>query len=201
MNLTFYYVRHGQTLFNVQGKMQGWCDSPLTEKGIEDAKKARVALQKVIFARAFTSTSERCIDTAHIILDGRNVPLFPVKELKEINFGTLEGEKISEILPEMQKRWETEDYSDLGGENSIQVQHRLYTLFERITSGSHENDHILIVSHGACFLQLLESLNIMKVDEFMQKYRQNTNDSGPVRNGLVAVITYHNGVYSLSKVY
>ena len=35
--ITFYYVRHGQTLFNILGRLQGWCDSPLTEKGIADA--------------------------------------------------------------------------------------------------------------------------------------------------------------------
>ena len=43
----FYYVRHGQTLFNEIGKMQGWCDSPLTQKGIEDAHRAREALKDI----------------------------------------------------------------------------------------------------------------------------------------------------------
>ena len=35
MKVNFYYVRHGQTLFNRLGRMQGMCDSPLTEKGVE----------------------------------------------------------------------------------------------------------------------------------------------------------------------
>lgn len=39
MKVNFYYVRHGQTLFNRLGRMQGMCDSPLTEQGIEDAKE------------------------------------------------------------------------------------------------------------------------------------------------------------------
>ena len=38
---TFYLMRHGQTRFNVQGRIQGACDSPLTEEGIEQAKTAR----------------------------------------------------------------------------------------------------------------------------------------------------------------
>lgn len=38
---TFYLMRHGQTRFNVQGRIQGACDSPLTEEGIEQAKAAR----------------------------------------------------------------------------------------------------------------------------------------------------------------
>ena len=35
-----YLMRHGETLFNQRRKIQGWCDSPLTEKGIEQAQKA-----------------------------------------------------------------------------------------------------------------------------------------------------------------
>lgn len=38
---TFYLMRHGQTRFNVQGRIQGVCDSPLTEERIEQAKAAR----------------------------------------------------------------------------------------------------------------------------------------------------------------
>lgn len=38
---TFYVMRHGQTRFNLQGRIQGACDSPLTELGIEQAKSAR----------------------------------------------------------------------------------------------------------------------------------------------------------------
>ena len=38
---TFYLMRHGQTRFNVQGRIQGACDSPLTDEGIEQAKAAR----------------------------------------------------------------------------------------------------------------------------------------------------------------
>ena len=40
MKKTLYLMRHGQTLFNLQHKIQGWCDSPLTELGIKQAKVA-----------------------------------------------------------------------------------------------------------------------------------------------------------------
>lgn len=41
MMKTLYLVRHGETLFNIQNKIQGWCDSPLTENGVAQAKKTR----------------------------------------------------------------------------------------------------------------------------------------------------------------
>ena len=43
---TFYVMRHGQTRFNLQGRIQGACDSPLTELGIEQAKSARQHFKK-----------------------------------------------------------------------------------------------------------------------------------------------------------
>lgn len=43
-----YLMRHGQTLFNAQNKIQGWCDSPLTSKGIEQAKAAKKILDERI---------------------------------------------------------------------------------------------------------------------------------------------------------
>ena len=43
MKKTLYLMRHGQTLFNVEHKIQGWCDSPLTEQGI---KQANIPIQE-----------------------------------------------------------------------------------------------------------------------------------------------------------
>ena len=45
--VTFYYVRHGGTLFNVLNRMQGWCDSPLTDQGIREAEEAKELLKSV----------------------------------------------------------------------------------------------------------------------------------------------------------
>ena len=84
MSITFYYVRHGQTQFNLWRRLQGMCDSPLTEKGISDARRAEKALREVPFDRAYCSSSERCIDTASIVLERHNVTLKPMKALKEI---------------------------------------------------------------------------------------------------------------------
>jgi len=60
----FYLMRHGQTRF-----LQGVCDAPLTEVGIEQAKKAGqyLAKQEPIFDHVFTSTSERASDTLEIV--------------------------------------------------------------------------------------------------------------------------------------
>lgn len=57
---TFYLMRHGQTRFNVQGRIQGVCDSPLTEERIEQAKAARQYFeQKGLLSRVSTRQRKR----------------------------------------------------------------------------------------------------------------------------------------------
>ena len=57
MKVTFWFVRHGQTLFNTDRRVQGVTDSPLTEKGIDQAKTTCKALANVWFHQAYTSPS------------------------------------------------------------------------------------------------------------------------------------------------
>ena len=56
-----YMIRHGETLFNVQGRTQGWSDSPLTLNGISQAKQSKIFFENfpVKFDGYFSSTSER----------------------------------------------------------------------------------------------------------------------------------------------
>lgn len=79
----FYIIRHGETVFNRKGRIQGWCDSPLTDLGVSQAKQLGKELKNILFDVCFCSTSERAIDTANYILGGRNVKIIPSKKLKE----------------------------------------------------------------------------------------------------------------------
>ncbi len=69
--VTFYLVRHGQTLFNVMGKMQGWCDTPLTAQGIESARSLGRGLASVEFVAAFSSDSGRAVQTLDEVMAAR----------------------------------------------------------------------------------------------------------------------------------
>lgn len=91
MKKTFYLMSHGQTLFNIRRKIQGACDSPLTNLGIEQAKVAREYFKDIVLDHVYSSTSERSCDTLEIVTENK---MFYVrlKGLKEMNFGTFEGE-------------------------------------------------------------------------------------------------------------
>lgn len=83
-----YMMRHGQTLFNVRKRIQGSCDSPLTELGIKQAEAARELIKDIAFDHYYSSTAERASDTLEIVTEGQ-VPYTRVKGLKERDFGLL----------------------------------------------------------------------------------------------------------------
>ena len=86
-----YMMRHGQTLFNVRRRIQGSCDSPLTELGIKQAEAARELIKDIPFDHYYSSTAERASDTLEIVTEGK-VPYTRLKGLKERGFGLFEGD-------------------------------------------------------------------------------------------------------------
>lgn len=90
-----YFVRHGQTLLNQFHRMQGWVDSPLTEKGEKQATITGEKLQDVHFDLAVSSDMMRAIHTLDIILAknnrSANVPREIHKDVREVYFGSFEA--------------------------------------------------------------------------------------------------------------
>ena len=88
----FYVLRHGQTLFNRQGRIQGWSDSPLTELGIGQAQQVRAYFKKLglSFDSLYSSPSERACDTVQLATGRTDYQR--LKGLKELNFGEFEAQ-------------------------------------------------------------------------------------------------------------
>lgn len=193
--VTFWYVRHGQTLFNKLDKMQGWCDSPLTEEGIKDAQKARDLLKDVPLDAAYTSTSERCRDTCAIVLDGRNIPVHETKGLKEINFGTWEGISQSENREIIAPRLSIVHWDDLGGDSYESLSSRIRETYKAIYDKCNDGDHVLIVSHGGVWIWMQSMLlNLDKETLFRMKMRKGLT---PAPNGYNGCFTCTDGVFRL----
>ncbi|MCC3238086.1 histidine phosphatase family protein, partial [Pediococcus acidilactici] len=66
--VNYYFVRHGQTLFNRYRHLQGWSDSPLTEKGVHDAQQAGVFLAGAEFAHVYYSDPTRATKMGGVTL-------------------------------------------------------------------------------------------------------------------------------------
>lgn len=96
MTNRLYLMRHGQTMFNRSFKAQGWVDSPLTAKGIEQARQAGRILRErgLEFDHFASSTAERASDTLELVMDelyGEVRPYERTKQIKECGYGTYEG--------------------------------------------------------------------------------------------------------------
>lgn len=152
--MKFYIVRHGQTLFNQKGIIQGWCDSPLTEQGIQQARNVAYGLKDVPFACAACSISERAWDTANLIVEGRHIQVSPRKDLKEVHFGTLEGERLThgEFFPLMEK-----GFTEYGGETVPEASERFLHALKEI--GDTHTGNVLIVAHGAVIAGVLMAIS------------------------------------------
>lgn len=156
MTKHLYLIRHGETLFNVRKRIQGWCDSPLTENGIKQAKAARKCLEHIEFDHYYSSTAERSCDTLEIITDNK-VEYKRLKQLKERNFGIFEGES-EDLNPRFSKSFGYDDlFPHYGGETSSQVAQRMYdTLKDIMDKDDHYN--VLAVSHGGACIGFLSHL-------------------------------------------
>ncbi|MBC2325623.1 histidine phosphatase family protein [Listeria booriae] len=147
MKKTLFFMRHGQTLFNVRKKIQGFCDAPLTELGVKQAQIAGEYFKthNIVFDKAYSSTSERACDTLELITD---MPYKRLKGLKEWNFGTFEGES-EDLNPPLPYG---DFFATFGGEKEMDFRARLLTTMEDMMSQADHNT-VLAVSHGAACAQ------------------------------------------------
>ncbi|MHC5374497.1 histidine phosphatase family protein [Enterococcus sp. LJL120] len=148
-----YLMRHGETLFNQLHKIQGWCDSPLTEAGKAQALQAKHYLTQhnITFDHYFSSTQERACDTLEVITDQ---PYSRRKNLKEMNFGSFEGEstRLQPVGPENYEHF----YEQFGGESAEEVRQRMRKELTSIMEETQEN--ALVVSHNGAIFYFLQQI-------------------------------------------
>lgn len=89
--MKLYFIRHGETVWNTQAKLQGKSDIPLNEKGVALARVTGEALADVPFADIYSSPLKRALQTAQLVAGDRDVPIVTDRRLEEIGFGIWEG--------------------------------------------------------------------------------------------------------------
>lgn len=205
MALNIYLVRHGKTVWNIEGRLQGSGDSPLVEEGIEGAKKAGKALQHIHFSAAYSSMQKRAQDTANFILaenQHKNIPHFHHKGLNEFDFGSWEGSKSVDLYENdeywVMKKTPAEYKAETnGGETYEQLYQRALTAFNHIAQVHQDHENVLIVAHGMTLTVLtavLKGLHWSECrDETKHSFVINTAiNIAQVENGQVSLIEFNN---------
>ncbi len=97
--MKLYIIRHGQTDWNIAKKIQGRQDIPLNERGHFQAQCLGKAMENRPITAVFSSPQIRAMETAIAVASPAGVPVIPVRDLMEINYGVWEGKTEEELLP------------------------------------------------------------------------------------------------------
>ncbi|WYJ92381.1 hypothetical protein A5888_004154 [Enterococcus sp. 9E7_DIV0242] len=112
--VTIYLTRHGETMFNVLGKVQGWSDTPLTEEGEQVAIDLGKGLKgEITFDSAYSSDLKRAYDTGVAVLNGigqEDIDVQQLEGLRESSCGQFEGELLKTVGDTQVAQTEYKDY-------------------------------------------------------------------------------------------
>jgi len=138
-----YLVRHGQTNWNIEHRIQGHLDIPLNETGRNEADICGKRLASVRLEQIISSDLSRARETADIINAPLSLPIKLDARLRELRFGDLEGVFVKDITD---KTWDTFNHKahQLNAESLAEFYERVKSFFEEV----HAAQNTLIVTHG-----------------------------------------------------
>lgn len=210
MSFTIYLTRHGQTILNKYRRFQGWCDAPLTEQGVEDAKKAGQRLKDIKFDVAYSSDSPRAMRTRDMILAESNFDIPETHELfnfREQNFGYFEGADSGHVWTMVGLPHGCKDYYEIIDKMGVAATRDLLhkadpwgdaeddqTYWKRILAGfdylkehHHDGETLLLVSHSLTIRTI--------VDHFAPEYNATVN--GPKNGSVTKLVVDDQGKISV----
>ena len=209
----FFVTRHGETLLNLLGRVQGWSDSPLTPQGVQDACLLAEMMESIPFHAAFSSDSGRAVETARLILSRGNredLSLRQDRRLREWCFGSLEALPMKELteaisrglggaltMGEMNARMEelpdAIKQADRSGwtEGFDGVRRRLISFFRQTAeeTSAQGGGNILVVSHAFSIKTVLYLLAPQRLGEVEK-----------IQNASVTTILWREGVFEVQAV-
>lgn len=180
MTFTLYMVRHGQTILNSYNRLQGWCDSPLTQKGVNDAKSAGKHLADIKFDKAYHSDTTRAMCTCHFILENnqhsQDIVPSELKNFREQSFGYFEGNDAAQTWLMVGALHGCRTYNDIlekynlgktrdllhetdpfkDAENDEQYWARINAGFEHLRKNTADGQKVLLVSHSITIRSIVD---------------------------------------------
>ena len=157
--MIFYFVRHGETDWNVAKKIQGTTDVPLNENGLRQARELadKLAAGNYKIERAYTSPHLRARVTAQTAANALGIECVVLRDLAEMDLGKWEGDNwpnIEKVYGDVYYYWNTHRryVRTPGGECYNDVLRRAFRALEHIMR--HETGNVLVMSHSAIMLSL-----------------------------------------------
>ena len=170
-------IRHGETTWNAEGRYQGQVDTPLSEKGLAQGRKAAQALEHVHIDACMASPLSRAYTTCLFAAQLHGLPVETDPRLTEIAHGAWEGRHADEIetaYPEEFHLWHThpERVQMPDGENLEDVRRRARAAFDDMTA-RYDGKTLLVAAHDAVNKAILCDIMGLSMDHFWQVKQDN----------------------------
>lgn len=149
--LPFWFLRHGETDWNAEGRSQGRTDIPLNAVGVAQAERAAAAMPGRGIVRIVASPLGRALRTAEIVNARLGLPLTTDEDLMEVSFGVEEGQPMGDWYDD----WIAGDFTPEGAEPFEVLRARAVAAINRATAGP---GLAMVVAHGALFRALRQAL-------------------------------------------
>jgi probable phosphoglycerate mutase len=149
---TLCLVRHGETAWNAEGRVQGQLDIPLNATGLAQARAVASVLKNESFAAIYSSDLIRAQQTAQPVADLLKKKIMLEERLRERHYGMFQGmtyAEASERIPEGYARFKAKDPEyDFGtGESLKDFSHRSLLFIQKVVQ-DHEGENLLLFTHG-----------------------------------------------------
>lgn len=181
--MNIYFMRHGETVWNHMGKIQGSSDIELTDYGRQLARDTRDGFEKdgIRFDKIFSSPYKRALETAKIIQEKQTADIVTDDLIREMCFGKYEGlslKKIKDSDPNIQACFSIPSryHADPTGESFEELYERTHRfLTDRLLALEQDTavKNVLVVCHGAVIRAFLTQIRHMDLDDFWTIHQPN----------------------------
>ena len=194
--MEIYIVRHGQTMWNKEKRLQGSVDIELNENGKELAIITGKNLADTHIDIIFSSPLKRAHETAKLIKNNRDIEIIVDDRLRELNFGSMEGESYEKLYEEKThgfKYFFTEPHLYYPPEDGETLEHLVERASEFmkdvIEPLAQKYNRVMIVAHGAMNKALMTHVKKHSLEHFWS--------GGLQKNCNVIILDYTNGHYTI----
>jgi len=147
----FYFLRHGETEWNAEGRLCGSTDVPLSDAGRHQARLLAMRFESIPIDAVYSSPLGRALETARIVGDAVGRDLIVDHRLTELNYGNWEGSTFDEIRrnsPAIYRAWDADPATNAppGGETGVQLIERV-TPFLADVARRHPSGHVVVACH------------------------------------------------------
>jgi broad specificity phosphatase PhoE len=163
--MRIYFLRHGETDWNVARRIQGRTDIALNSNGMRQATLWRPFFDRIRLAGVYSSSLSRAMQTA-VLASSR--PPCVIDGLNERNYGAWEGRVWNDIAaddPDFDRRWRRADSSPPGGESRLEMHARVYRAMDSIVASHDAASELLVVAHGGSGKAVLGYANKMSIED------------------------------------